>query len=141
MRYILFALFAVLSLAPWATQAQEAAYAVGDSALYQGQRYAVVDSLGAPVLPQDADFAKRAKAKVIHVERSKGKYWLAAGFVHVAVIPPNSPFLLLYATFAQIAAAPKTTGYVIWSAPAEGDTTIHVNVSAADLTKIEPDDE
>ena len=58
-------------------------------------------------------------------------------FVHLPVVPPDSPFILVCATAAQIAAAPKTTGYVIWRAPAEGDTTIHVNVPSAELVLID----
>ena len=110
--------------------------AAGDSVLYNGGRYQVEFLSGQPIFSDDADFVKRLSPVVVHIQsRLKLVSWCDPGtFEHKDVMPPDDPSVRLQKTFAEIAAATKTTGLVLYR---DGDTAPQVDIPAEDVEKIE----
>ena len=112
--------------------------AVGDSVIYSGNRYEVRFVAGEPTFADDADFVKRLQPVAVHTDlRRKCVSWMDPSFVHQDSVAADNPLLRLQKTFQQIADAPKTTGLVLYR---DEDETPLVDIPAADVTKIEPEE-
>ncbi|MYK38939.1 MAG: hypothetical protein F4049_01835 [Gemmatimonadetes bacterium] len=120
----------------WAVPLWGQQIAVGDSVQYNGGRYEVRFVAGEPTFADDADFVKRLQPVAVHTDlRRRCVSWLEPSFVHQDSVAADNP-LRLQKTFAEIDAATKTTGLVLFR---DEDTTPTVNVPVADVTKIESD--
>ena len=109
--------------------------AVGDSVAYNGNRYEVRFVAGEPTFADDADFVKRLQPVAVHTDlRRKRVSWMEPSFVHQDSVKADNPLLRLQKTFAEIAAATKTTGLVLYR---DEDDVPVVNVPLAEVTKIE----
>lgn len=129
MRY----LFALLWAVPLWGQSTE--LAVGDSVLYNSNRYEVRFLVGSPVFADDTNFVKRLQPVAVHTDlRREIVSWLEPSFVHQDSVQADHPLLRLQKTFDEIAAATMTTGLVLYR---DEDTTPIVDVPIASVTKIE----
>lgn len=118
----------------WA-QDDPPAIAAGDSVIYNEQRYIVIAEVGEAIFTEDADFSVRWSAAYVHTQaRLEVVSWLTADFAKKDVVPPDDPALLLQKTFSQIAAAPTTTGLVLYR---DEDDAPLVNIPIAQVVKIE----
>lgn len=120
----------------WATPLWGQEIAVGDSVQYSGNRYRVVFAVGAPTFSDDADFDKRRYNPVhVHTDLARKRIsWMEPSFVHQDSVAADHPLLRLQKTFAEIAAATKTTGLVLYR---DEDDAPTVNIPVTDVTKIE----
>ena len=128
-------LFALLWAAPlWGQE-----IAVGDSVQYNGNRYVVAFGTGAPTFADDADFVKRQFNPVaVHTDNTRKRIsWMELSFVHQDSVRADNPLLRLQKTFAEIAAAPKLSGLVLYR---DEDDAPVVDVPVGDVIKIEPDE-
>lgn len=123
----------------WAAPLWGQEIAVNDSVQHNGNRYEVRFVAGAPTFADDADFVKRLQPVAVHTDlRRKIRSWLEPSFVHQDSVRADNPLLRLQKTFAEIDAAPKTTGLVLYR---DADAAPVVDVPVGDVTKIESDDE
>ena len=117
----------------WAAPLWGQEIAVGDSVQYNGNRYEVRFVAGEPTFSDDADFVKRLQPVAIHTDlRRKRVSWLEPSYVHTDSVAADHPLLRLQKTFAEIDAATKTTGLVLYR---DEDTTPTVNVPRENVTK------
>ena len=108
---------------------------LGDSVAYNGNRYEVRFVAGEPIFADDADFVKRLQPVAVHTDlRRKRVSWMEPSFVHVDSVAADNPLLRLQKTFAQVAAATKTTGLVLYR---DEDDAPVVDIPISDVTKIE----
>lgn len=111
--------------------------AIGDSVVYNNQRYLVVAGLGEPVFADDANFEKRVSASYIRFEANGDVFWLNDQWDQPVRIDPSDPRILLHKTAQQIKDAPQTTGLVLYR---DEDAAPTVNVPVDDVIKIEPEE-
>lgn len=126
---------AALLLSVFSAKAQTE-IAVGDSVQYNGSRYKVIFAVGAPTFSDDANFIKRKYNPLyVHTDIMRKRIsWMEPSFVHQDSVRVDNPLLRLQKTFAQIDAAPKTTGLVLYR---DEDAAPVVDVPVDDVAKIE----